>query len=195
MIAHQPHLSTSTMLRVFRDAYYNFVILSLRTERLAFIPGSKTLFEYCAACPRPHEPGSLFLAADGIFGLSRYKHASLSIQRRGDSMEDLYFISNAGVGKLANQVDYGEPCSTFEADEASRSGQINKADTGIFGVCCARHHTPFVYVSMTTGERYDYLDNLLKHVFKDFGMDRPAYVFYDIACKYLVNFKVSLLYD
>ena len=136
-------------------------------ERLSFIDDSSHLYDYCVACPRPDEPGAVFLSADGLFGLSRYQNASLETIRRDSEIENLYFVKTRA--NTATQAEDEDPCSNFNAGDGSSRTSPMKAQTGLFGICCCRHHTPFLYTSMSTGERYTYLDQILKAFLEKFG--------------------------
>lgn len=190
-IVHQPDFQTSSFRRLFRDSFYNYTILAIQVERLSFIEHSSDLFTYCVACPRPSEPGPLFLSGDGIFGLSRYKNASLDISRR-ESELGIYFIQGVNIRDKEAVIDEEtEPCSNFDAAESNVRYSALKSDTGLFGCCCARHQTPLLYISMTTGERFDYFDAILNDLLRLYGTNRQVFVYYDIACKYSKNFVVQ----
>jgi hypothetical protein len=83
-------------------------------------------------------------------------------------------------------------CSTFNATDlqSSNNRQRVKDQKGIFGLFCARHEVPMSFIDMFTGERYCYCDTLMANLFKEYGTDRKVFLFYDVACKYGVNFKV-----
>lgn len=67
-------------------------------------------------------------------------------------------------------------------------------ERGIFTMMCARHEVPLLATDITTGERFDYADALITEYMKQgYGGD-CINIFYDIACKYQVNFKVSIDY-
>ena len=83
-------------------------------------------------------------------------------------------------------------CASFKAAsfEYSRNRRASKAENGIFGIFCARHEVPLAFVDMYTGEKYAYCDALLAKVFQEHGSEREIHLFYDINCKYSINFKV-----
>jgi hypothetical protein len=87
-------------------------------------------------------------------------------------------------------------CSSFKASDFnySRNRRALKAESGLFGLFCARHEVPLSFVDMTTGERYAYCDALLRDVFLKHGSSREVHLFYDINCKYSVNLKVMHWY-
>jgi hypothetical protein len=65
-------------------------------------------------------------------------------------------------------------------------------DTGVFGAMCPRHEVPLIFMNMKTAEKYHYPDSLLAKISSSCEEKREFIVFYDIACQYSINFKVSL---
>jgi hypothetical protein len=92
-------------------------------------------------------------------------------------------------------MDEQNLCSNFRATDFaySRNRREVKDETGIFGLFCARHGTPLLFTDIYRGERYGYCDHLLAKILREYGEDRNVHLFYDVNCKYSVNFKVSLI--
>ena len=164
-------------------------------ERLAFVADG--LFQGCVACPRPHEPGTLSVAADGNYALFRFVNADSGTQYRKSEHHNLYF-PDYDIPQSLNDpmLENLGLCSTFTAADLYSSANRHKVkdEKGIFGLFCARHEVPLAFMDMFTGERYAYCDTLLANLFRTYGQDRKVDFFYDIACKYAVNFKVSIYY-
>jgi hypothetical protein len=104
-----------------------------------------------------------------------------------------------------------EPCSNFHAMDSTYSRTASQYRDekgchffliiGIFGIFCARHSIPLKFVSIMEGERYGkdfffilkgYFDHLMNEVLKSYGSGRKYFLFYDIACKYGINFFVYM---
>jgi hypothetical protein len=74
--------------------------------------------------------------------------------------------------------------------------QVFTINCGVFGAACARHEVPLVNINMYLGERYAYADQLIQHLsrkhmhrgFFDYNPDSQMVLYYDINCKYKVNF-------
>jgi hypothetical protein len=59
----------------------------------------------------------------------------------------------------------------------------------LFGACCARHEVPLANINMYVGERYAYADQIIQHLSrKHMHKDSKLVLYYDINCKYEVNF-------
>ena len=84
-----------------------------------------------------------------------------------------------------------DPCSNISA--AGLAYRRHKSSTldekGVFGMCCARHGTPLLFLDMYGGECYDYCDKAIHTLLKG-DTSRKVYLFYDIACKYGAKFRV-----
>jgi hypothetical protein len=87
----------------------------------------------------------------------------------------------------------GDPCSNFAAAGASfrRHKSSTLDEKGIFGLSCARHGTPLLFMDIYKGENFDFCDQALHALLKG-NEERRVYLFYDIACKYGKNFKVGV---
>ncbi|KAI7846802.1 hypothetical protein BDC45DRAFT_580393 [Circinella umbellata] len=71
-------------------------------------------------------------------------------------------------------------------------------ETGVFGSTCARHGFPLFFISMTTGEIFDYPISILNRIKQRYGTNIG--VLYDVACKLKpsleqVNYLKLLLKD
>ncbi len=102
---YQPNLSTYIAF-LMREAFYNFSIVQIQIETLAFLKDG--LFAGCVACPRPSESGlsygfsficigSLYLAADGNFSLFRYANTDTGVQNRRSELKDFFFVNDEGI--------------------------------------------------------------------------------------------------
>lgn len=125
-------------------------------ERLSFAaPG---LFEGCVACPRPNEPGPLYLSADGNFSLFRFEKADKGYQSRNSEHKGLYFLEDSSHEINDSMTENPGLCSNFTATDlgSSANRQNIKDEKGIFGLFCARHEVPLSFIDMFTGERYGF---------------------------------------
>ncbi len=103
----------------------------------------------------------------------------------------MYFVDD--IERSLNDCEtQNHDCSIFRAANlhSTRNKGNIKDEQGIFGLFCARHEVPLYFMDMYTGERYGYLDALLAKLLKDYGENRRIHLFYDISCKYSVNFNV-----
>lgn len=137
----------------------------------------------CPACPRPGESGPLHLALDGMFRLSKRKKSGK--HHKADQYASNYFMPPPGeVKTFLAEHNPDQPIgipkakkvkgrrlvtckSHFRAGDEKRNRSRMKifSEQGIFGIVCARHGTPLLFVDMYHGERFAYADfALLYHL-------------------------------
>jgi Kyakuja-Dileera-Zisupton transposase len=139
----------------------------------------------------------VFLAADGCFKAHRLKKKGQIIDPEAYNI-DHFIVSEAEI-KLClaqatrnNSTAHDSQCSDFAATSNRRMGP-DFDETGIFGLCCARHETPLIACNMFSGDRFVYLDKLLNMIATKSmhpNDDRQIYLGYDVACKYIAHVKV-----
>ena len=126
MIAYQKSLSSYVSF-LFRWAYYNYVICQIVLEKLTFSD------PYCSACPRPGEPGPVYVAADGNFSLYRFKKADSDVQKRDSELKGLFFLSQDGSDLQDIMDEEQDLCSNFTAVGLSTRNQNQvKDETGMY---------------------------------------------------------------
>ncbi len=134
----------------------------------------------------------LFIAVDGNFRLFRYKNASkVSFPPRFK-----FFLNQEPLVSSLNQENPPVSCGArFKAADLlySRNRVSCMAERGVFLAVCARHEIPLVGIDMDSGEKFCYADTLLKHISDREPAGRTINVYYDVACRYAVNFKVRIL--
>ncbi|KAI8914095.1 hypothetical protein BC831DRAFT_179627 [Entophlyctis helioformis] len=93
--------------------------------------------------------------------------------------------------KKANPgAEKSKDCSSFRAAINRKLTNNNKGldETGLFTVMCAPHEVPIYSVDLRTGERYAYLDEIMKRVLEQWPQNK-IFLFYDIACLYTKHFR------
>ncbi len=93
-------------------------------------------------------------------------------------------------------MEKNDGCSSFRATDirVQRNKPAILEERGIFVLLCAKHEIPLRCVDMYTGERFDYADHLVaEHLSSGYGGTK-LHLFYDVACKYHKNIKVSSIY-
>jgi hypothetical protein len=173
-----------------------FRIWMVKIERLAPFHFEK-LFQDCLSCQGLK---TRHLAADGNFRTGRRKKAGSSIAESALSLfllngeKTKAYVESSSAPSQRDSI----PCSGFKAGDIvrSRSRMGIYDETGLMGLFCARHGTPLMFASMFHGERFAYLDLLLKQfIEKNTGLVDKIILYYDVSCRYKAHFRVTYFFS
>jgi hypothetical protein len=153
--------------------------------------GLNSLLNDCLACrglPTRH------LAADGNFRTGRRKNGGASLTQSacaafllsGKKIKD--FVESSVSSSQTQTIQ----CSGFKAGDISRSrSRFGIFDeTGLIGLFCARHGVPILFGSMFHGERFGYMDFILKAFVERNPDVEKVVLYYDVSCRFKSHFKV-----
>lgn len=184
-----------SMYKHFISTMTEYTHTMFNTETLLFMD-MQHLFKGCYSCPSKGQIGPLNLAADGNFRSFSYAKNHVipdSLLTSHFMLNQPYMKDKLEEAKKQVKLKPGDiPCSNFRALEGQATGKFKSLnETGMFGICCARHETILCATDMFSEERFAYLDTLLELFLEDVEKDRPVNVFYDIGCKFERHVEVS----
>lgn len=207
-ILFDQHEMPSSLYTSFSKAFNEYRAAAFHLDNLADvnIPRREEVISGCVACPRIGGKGDFHISLDGNFNLHRYRWAGKHFIRPRQ-ITQLFADREVLKGYLEERKSHtsgkdGEDdtigCGNhFKAGYKCPSGRRKKVfdERGVFGLFCARHELPLLFVDMYHGERYAYPNYLLKLLSNHRTGTQKMFVNFDRACKYVPHLQQQGFYQ